>query len=142
MKVVAFLYEGTELPSDILSSMCHQMENFVAPNGGIITKKFNENDLTKLCVKSLVASTSSAKNEEVERAATYISTRFGNLVKEPVKFILSMSEIRNSTDNEAVILRNAVKIISENKSNSILKQYNITPSVVNTIIEFNNSYHV
>lgn len=141
MKIVAFIYNGTELPSDILSTMSRQMSNFVAASSSITVKKFNEEDLVKLGIKTAVESMPN-KDEALEHAATYISTRFGSFFKTPVTMVLAMSEKKNSTTEEATILKNAVSIIVENLGNPLLKKYDITPSVAKVIKEFSTCYHV
>lgn len=141
MKIVAFIYDGTELPCDIISSMSNQMSRFVKSNSTITVKKLNEEDLVKLGIKEVVNSTPS-KNEALEHAATYMQTRYGTFFKSPVSLVIAMSDVKMSTTDEARILKNAVSIIVENLGNPILKKYEITPSVAKTIKEFSTCYHV
>lgn len=142
MKVVTIVYDGTELPSDIISSMVGCMRRFVVEGSNTTVKQFNERDLITLGIKETVSTKADNKTQAVEHAANYISTRFGSFLKEPIKLILAMAEVKNSTTEEATILKNAVSIIVENSTNPILKQNEITPSVVKVIKEFNMSYHV
>lgn len=143
MKVVVFVYEGTELPSDIVSSMAAQMSRFAVNASEIVIKKFNEEDLLHMGVQKAVQGiVFDEKNDAVEHAATYISTRFASFFAQPVKLVLAMSEVKNSTTEEATILKNAVSIIVENPTNPILKKNGLTASVVKVIKEFNTSYHV
>lgn len=142
MKVVTIVYDGTELPSDIISSMVGCMSRFVVEGSNTTVKQLNEKDLITLGIKDAVSVRVDNKTTAVEHAANYISTRFGSFLKEPIKLILAMAEVKNSTTEEATILKNAVSIIVENPTNPILKQNEITPSVVKVIKEFNASYHV
>lgn len=142
MKVITIVYDGTELPSDIISSMVGCMSRFVVEGSNTTVKQLNERDLITLGIKNVVSTRTDNKTQAVEHAANYISTRFGSFLKEPIKLILAMAEVKNSTTEESTILKNAVSIIVENPTNPILKQNEITPSVVKVIKEFNTSYHV
>lgn len=143
MKVVVVVYDGNELPSDIITSMANQMSRFVVDESKIVIKQYNEEALLHMGVRKAVSSiTFDEKNEAIDHACTYLSTRYGSFFKEPVKFVLAMSEVKNSGTNESTILKNAIQIISENPTDPILKKYSITPSVVKTIKEFKTSYHV
>jgi hypothetical protein len=141
MKLVVFTYDGTELPCDIISSMTNQMTRFVKSGSSITVKKLNEEDLVKLGIKSAVCLAPS-RNEALEQAAIYMQKRFGTFFKNPVSLVVSMSEIKGSTTEEARILKSAVSIIVENLGNPMLKQYDITPSVAKVIKEFSTCYHV
>ena len=76
-----------------------------------------------------------------ENAAVYISKKFESVLRKPIKFVLAMSEVKNSLTGEAEILKNAVSIISENSDNPILEKYGLSKTIVKTIAEFNTSYH-
>lgn len=143
MKVIAIIYNGAEVPAEILNAMKNDMNRFVANNSQVVFKTFNESDLVNLGIQASVgAITFDAKNDAVENASNYISTRFGSFLNQPVRLVLAMSEVKNSTAEEATILKNAVSIIVENPTNPILKKNGITASVVKVIKEFNTSYNV
>jgi hypothetical protein len=142
MKVVVFSYDGSELPRDILGSMTNQMSRFIVAGSSVHVEKFNESDLIQLSVKTVAGPSKDDKDEAINHAATYISTRFGKFFKEPVMLAVAMSEVKNSSTEEAVVLKNAVQLVLENICNITLKKYGITPSVVKVIKDFSTCYHV
>lgn len=143
MKVIAIIYNGTEVPGEVLGVMKNDMSRFVANNSQVVIKTFNESDLINLGIKASVSAiTFDEKNDAIEHASNYISTRFGSFLNQPVRLVLAMSEVKNSAVEEATILKNAVSIICENPTNPILKKSGITASVVKVIKEFNTSYNV
>lgn len=143
MKVIAIIYDGSEIPGEILHAMSDEMSRFVVQGSNVVFKKFNENDLVNLGIKNAVSVIAKdPENNPLEHAANYIVTRFGTFLSQPIPLVLAMSEVKNSTTEEAAILKNAVSIIVENPTNPLLKKKGITPSVVKVIKEFNTSYHV
>lgn len=142
MKVVVFSYDGSELPRDILGSMTNQMSRFVVAGSSVHVEKFNESDLIQLSVKSVAGPSKTEKDEALEHAVTYLSTRFGKFFKEPVMLAVAMSEVKNSSTEEAVVLKNAIQIVLENIGNAVLKKYGLTPSVVKVVKDFSTCYHV
>lgn len=142
MKVVAIIYAGSELDSSAVSEIRKAINDFAVGGSQIVIKKYNEEDLLNLGLKTAVADIKfNNENEAVENAATYISKKFESVLRKPVKFVLAMSEVKNSVTGEAEILKNAVSIISENSTNPILAKYGLSNTIVKTIIEFNTSYH-
>lgn len=142
MKVVAIIYTGSELDSSAVSEIHKAMNDFAVGGSEIIIKKYNEEDLLNLGLKTAVADIKfDSENEAVENAAVYISKKFGSVLKKPIKLVLAMSEVKNSTTREAEILKNAVSIISENSNNPILEKHGLSTTIVKVIVEFNTSYH-
>lgn len=142
MKVVAIIYTGSELDSSAVSEIHKAMNDFAVGGSEIVIKKYNEEDLLNLGLKTAVADIKfDSENEAVENAAVYISKKFESVLRKPVKLVLSMSEIKNSATREAEILKNAVSIISENSNNPILEKYGLSKTIIKVIAEFNTSYH-
>lgn len=142
MKVVAIIYTGSELDSSAVSEIHKAINDFAVGGSEIVIKKYNEEDLLNLGLKTTVADIKfDSENEAVENAAEYISKNFKSVLRKPVKFVLSMSEVKNSATLEADILKNAVSIISENSNNPILEKYGLSKTIVKVIVEFNTSYH-
>lgn len=142
MKVVAIIYTGSELDSSAVSEIHKAMNDFAVGGSEIIIKKYNEEDLLNLGLKTAVADIKfDSENEAVENAAIYISKKFGSVLKKPIKLVLAMSEVKNSATVEAKILKNAVSIISENSNNPILEKHGLSTTIVKVIVEFNTSYH-
>lgn len=142
MKVVAIIYTGSELDSSAVSEIHKAMNDFAVGGSEIIIKKYNEEDLLNLGLKTAVADIKfDSENEAVENAAVYISKKFGSVLKKPIKLVLAMSEVKNSATREAEILKNAVSIISENSNNPILEKHGLSTTIVKVIVEFNTSYH-
>ena len=142
MKVVAIIYTGSELDSSAVSEIHKAINDFAVGGSEIVIKKYNEEDLLNLGLKTAVANIKfDNENEAVENAAEYISKRFGSVLKKPVRLVLSMSEVKNSATEEAKILKNAVSIISENSTNPVLEKYRLSKTIVKVIAEFNTSYY-
>ena len=142
MKVVAIIYTGSELDSSAVSEIHKAMNDFAVGGSEIIIKKYNEEDLLNLGLKTAVVDIKfDSENEAVENAAIYISKKFGSVLKKPIKLVLAMSEVKNSATREAEILKNAVSIISENSNNPILEKHGLSTTIVKVIVEFNTSYH-
>lgn len=142
MKVVAIIYTGSELTSSAVSEIHKAINDFAVGGSQIVIKKYNEEDLLNLGLKTAVADIKfDNENEAVENAAVYISKKFESVLRRPIKFVLAMSEVKNSLTGEAEILKNAVSIISENSDNHILEKYGLSKTIVKTITEFNTSYH-
>lgn len=142
MKVVAIIYTGSELDSSAVSEIHKAMNDFAVGGSEIVIKKYNEEDLLNLGLKTAVADIKfDSENEAVENAAVYISKKFGSVLKKPIKLVLAMSEVKNSATREAEILKNAVSIISENSNNPILEKHGLSTTIVKVIVEFNTSYH-
>lgn len=142
MKVVAIIYTGSELNSSAVSEIHKAMNDFAVGGSEIIIKKYNEEDLLNLGLKTAVTDIKfDSENEAVENAAVYISKKFGSVLKKPIKLVLAMSEVKNSATREAEILKNAVSIISENSNNPILEKHGLSTTIVKVIVEFNTSYH-
>lgn len=142
MKVVAIIYTGTELNSNAVSEIHKAINDFAVGGSQIVIKKYNEEDLLNLGLKTAVADIKfDSENEAVENAAVYISKKFGSVLKKPIKLVLAMSEVKNSATREAEILKNAVSIISENSNNPILEKHGLSTTIVKVIVEFNTSYH-
>lgn len=142
MKVVAIIYTGSELDSSAVSEIHKAINDFAVGGSEIVIKKYNEEDLLNLGLKTAVANIKfDSENEAVENAAVYISKKFESVLRKPVRLVLSMSEVKNSTTREAEILKNAVSIISENSNNPILEKYGLSKTIVKVIVEFNTSYH-
>lgn len=142
MKVVAIIYTGSELNSSAISEIHKAMNDFAVGGSEIVIKKYNEEDLLNLGLKTAVADIKfDSENEAVENAAIYISKKFESVLRKPVRLVLSMSEVKNSATREAEILKNAVSIISENSNNPILEKYGLSKTIVKVIAEFNTSYH-
>ena len=142
MKVVAIIYTGSELNSSAVSEIHKAMNDFAVGGSEIVIKKYNEEDLLNLGLKTAVADIKfDSENEAVENAAVYISKKFGSVLKKPIKLVLAMSEVKNSATVEAKILKNAVSIISENSNNPILEKHGLSTTIVKVIVEFNTSYH-
>lgn len=142
MKVVAIIYTGSELDSSAVSEIHKAINDFAVGGSEIVIKKYNEEDLLNLGLKTAVADIKfDSENEAVENAAIYISKKFESVLRKPVRLVLSMSEVKNSATREAEILKNAVSIISENSSNPILEKYGLSKTIVKVIVEFNTSYH-
>ena len=142
MKVVAIIYTGSELTSSAVSEIHKAINDFAVGGSQIVIKKYNEEDLLNLGLKTAVADINfNNENEAVENAAEYISKNFKSVLRKPIRFILSMTEVKNSATLEADILKNAVSIISENSNNPILEKYGLSKTIVKTITEFNTSYH-
>ena len=140
MKVVAIIYTGSELDSNAVSEIHKAINDFAVGGSQIVIKKYNEEDLLNLGLKTAVADIKfDDENKAVENAAVYISRKFESVLRKPVRLVLSMSEVKNS--EEAKILKNAVSIISENSTNPILEKYGLTKTIVKVITEFNTSYH-
>lgn len=142
MKVVAIIYTGSELDSSAVSEIRKAINDFAVGGSQIVIKKYDEEDLLNLGLKTAVANIKfDNENEAVENAAEYISKRFGSVLKKPVRLVLSMSEVKNSATEEAKILKNAVSIISENSTNPVLEKYGLSKTIVKVIAEFNTSYY-
>ena len=142
MKVVAIIYTGSELDSSAVSEIHKAINDFAVGGSQIVIKKYNEEDLLNLGLKTAVANIKfDNENEAVENAAEYISKRFGSVLRKPVRLVLSMSEVKNSATEEAKILKNAVSIISGNSTNPILEKYGLSKTIVKVIAEFNTSYY-
>ena len=142
MKVVAIIYTGSELDSNAVSEIHKAINDFAVGGSEIVIKKYNEEDLLNLGLKTAVADIKfDSENEAVENAAIYISKKFESVLRKPVRLVLSMSEVKNSATREAEILKNAVSIISENSNNPILEKYGLSKTIVKVIVEFNTSYH-
>nr|DAJ76256.1 MAG TPA: hypothetical protein [Crassvirales sp.] len=142
MKVVAIIYTGSELDSSAVSEIHKAINDFAVGGSEIVIKKYNEEDLLNLGLKTAVADIKfDSENEAVENAAIYISKKFESVLRKPVRLVLSMSEVKNSATREAEILKNAVSIISENSNNPILEKYGLSKTIVKVIVEFNTSYH-
>lgn len=142
MKVVAIIYTGSELDSGAVSEIHKAINDFAVGGSEIVIKKYNEEDLLNLGLKTAVADIKfDSENEAVENAAIYISKKFGPVLKKPIKLVLAMSEVKNSATREAEILKNAVSIISENSNNPILEKHGLSTTIVKVIVEFNTSYH-
>lgn len=142
MKVVAIIYTGSELDSSAVSEIHKAINDFAVGGSEIVIKKYNEEDLLNLGLKTAVADIKfDSENEAVENAAVYISKKFESVLRKPVRLVLSMSEVKNSATREAQILKNAVSIISENSNNPILEKYGLSKTIVKVIVEFNTSYH-
>lgn len=142
MKVVAIIYTGSELDSSAVSEIHKAMNDFAVGGSEIVIKKYNEEDLLNLGLKTAVADIKfDSENEAVENAAVYISKKFESVLRKPVRLVLSMSEVKNSATREAEILKNAVSIISENSNNPILEKYGLSKTIIKVIAEFNTSYH-
>ena len=142
MKVVAIIYTGSELDSSAVSEIHKAINDFAVGGSQIVIKKYNEEDLLNLGLKTAVANIKfDNENEAVENAAEYISKRFGSVLRKPVRLVLSMSEVKNSATEEAKILKNAVSIISGNSTNPVLEKYGLSKTIVKVIAEFNTSYH-
>lgn len=142
MKVVAIIYTGSELDSSTVSEIHKAINDFAVGGSEIVIKKYNEEDLLNLGLKTAVADIKfDSENEAVENAAIYISKKFESVLRKPVRLVLSMSEVKNSATREAEILKNAVSIISENSNNPILEKYGLSKTIVKVIVEFNTSYH-
>ena len=142
MKVVAIIYTGSELDSSAVSEIHKAINDFAVGGSQIVIKKYNEEDLLNLGLKTAVANIKfDNENEAVENAAEYISKRFGSVLRKPVRLVLSMSEVKNSATEEAKILKNAVSIISNNSTNPILEKYGLSKTIVKVIAEFNTSYY-
>ncbi len=142
MKVVAIIYTGSELDSSAVSEIHKAINDFAVGGSEIVIKKYNEEDLLNLGLKTAVADIKfDSENEAVENAAVYISKKFGSVLKKPIKLVLAMSEVKNSATVEAKILKNAVSIISENSNNPILEKHGLSTTIVKVIVEFNTSYH-
>ena len=142
MKVVAIIYTGSELDSSAVSEIHKAINDFAVGGSEIVIKKYNEEDLLNLGLKTAVADIKfDSENEAVENAAVYISKKFESVLRKPVRLVLSMSEVKNSTTREAEILKNAVSIISENSNNPMLERYGLSKTIVKVIVEFNTSYH-
>ena len=142
MKVVAIIYTGSELDSSAVSEIHKAMNDFAVGGSEIVIKKYNEEDLLNLGLKTAVTDIKfDSENEAVENAAVYISKKFGSVLKKPIKLVLAMSEVKNSATREAEILKNAVSIISENSNNPILEKHGLSTTIVKVIVEFNTSYH-
>lgn len=142
MKVVAIIYTGSELDSSAVSEIHKAINDFAVGGSEIVIKKYNEEDLLNLGLKTAVADIKfDSENEAIENAAIYISKKFESVLRKPVRLVLSMSEVKNSATREAEILKNAVSIISENSNNPILEKYGLSKTIVKVIVEFNTSYH-
>mgnify|MGYP004457608525 FL=1 len=142
MKVVAIIYTGSELDSSAVSEIHKAINDFAVGGSQIVIKKYNEEDLLNLGLKTAVANIKfDNENEAVENAAEYISKRFGSVLRKPVRLVLSMSEVKNSATEEAKILKNAVSIISGNSTNPVLEKYGLSKTIVKVIAEFNTSYY-
>ncbi len=142
MKVVAIIYAGSELDSSAVSEIHKAINDFAVGGSQIVIKKYNEEDLLNLGLKTAVANIKfDNENEAVENAAEYISKRFGSVLRKPVRLVLSMSEVKNSATEEAKILKNAVSIISGNSTNPVLEKYGLSKTIVKVIAEFNTSYY-
>lgn len=142
MKVVAIIYTGSELDSSAVSEIHKAINDFAVGGSEIVIKKYNEEDLLNLGLKTAVADIKfDSENEAVENAAVYISRKFEPVLRKPVRLVLAMSEVKNSATGEAEILKNAVSIISENSNNPILEKYGLSKTIVKVIVEFNTSYH-
>ncbi len=142
MKVIAIIYTGSELDSSAVSEIHKAINDFAVGGSEIVIKKYNEEDLLNLGLKTAVADIKfDSENEAVENAAIYISKKFGSVLKKPIKLVLAMSEVKNSATREAEILKNAVSIISENSNNPILEKHGLSTTIVKVIVEFNTSYH-
>ena len=142
MKVVAIIYTGSELDSSAVSEIHKAINDFAVGGSEIVIKKYNEEDLLNLGLKTAVANIKfDNENEAVENAAEYISKRFGSVLRKPVRLVLSMSEVKNSATEEAKILKNAVSIISGNSTNPVLEKYGLSKTIVKVIAEFNTSYY-
>ena len=142
MKVIAIIYTGSELDSSAVSEIHKAINDFAVGGSQIVIKKYNEEDLLNLGLKTAVADIKfNSENEAVENAAIYISKKFESVLRKPVRLVLSMSEVKNSATREAEILKNAVSIISENSNNPILEKYGLYKTIVKVIVEFNTSYH-
>ena len=142
MKIVAIIYTGSELDSSAVSEIHKAINDFAVGGSQIVIKKYNEEDLLNLGLKTAVANIKfDNENEAVENAAEYISKRFGSVLRKPVRLVLSMSEVKNSATEEAKILKNAVSIISGNSTNPVLEKYGLSKTIVKVIAEFNTSYY-
>lgn len=142
MKVVAIIYTGSELDGNAVSEIHKAINDFAVGGSEIVIKKYNEEDLLNLGLKTAVADIKfDSENEAVENAAVYISKKFGSVLKKPIKLVLAMSEVKNSATREAEILKNVVSIISENSNNPILEKHGLSTTIVKVIVEFNTSYH-
>ena len=142
MKVVAIIYTGSELDSSAVSEIHKAINDFAVGGSQIVIKKYNEEDLLNLGLKTAVANIKfDNENEAVENAAVFISKRFESVLRKPVRLVLSMSEVKNSATEEAKILKNAVSIISNNSTNPILEKYGLSKTIVKVIVEFNTSYY-
>lgn len=142
MKVVAIIYTGSELDSSAVSEIHKAINDFAVGGSEIVIKKYNEEDLLNLGLKTAVADIKfDSENEAIENAAIYILKKFESVLRKPVRLVLSMSEVKNSATREAEILKNAVSIISENSNNPILEKYGLSKTIVKVIVEFNTSYH-
>lgn len=142
MKVVAIIYTGTELNSNAVSEIHKAINDFAVGGSQIVIKKYNEEDLLNLGLKTAVAGIKSDdENKAVENAAVYISRKFESVLRKPIRLVLSMSEVKNSATEEANILKNAVSIISNNSTNPILEKYGLSKTIVKVIAEFNTSYY-
>ena len=134
MKIVAIIYTGSELTSSAVSEIHKAINDFAVGGSQIVIKKYNEEDLLNLGLKTAVADINfDNENEAVENAAEYISKNFKSVLRKPIRFILSMTEVKNSATLEADILKNAVSIISENSTNPILEKYGLSKTIVKTI---------
>ncbi len=106
MKVVAIIYTGSELDSSAVSEIHKAINDFAVGGSEIVIKKYNEEDLLNLGLKTAVADIKfDSENEAVENAAVYISKKFGSVLKKPIKLVLAMSEVKNSATVEAKILQ-------------------------------------
>lgn len=142
MKVVAIIYTGSELDSSAVSEIHKAINDFAVGGSQIVIKKYNEEDLLNLGLKTAVADIKfDSENEAVENAVVYISKKFEPVLRKPIRLILAMSEVKNSATREAEILKNAVSIISENSNNPILEKYGLSKTIIKVIVEFNTSYH-
>ena len=83
MKVVAIIYTGSELTSSAVSEIHKAINDFVVGGSQIVIKKYNEEDLLNLGLKTAVADIKfDNENEAVENPAVYISKKFESVLKD------------------------------------------------------------
>ena len=93
MKVIAIVYDGSEIPQSTIIEALRPMLDKYASNPHVVVKQYGEEDLVKMGVVASVGKIAkTSKEEEIAHAAVYIKERFGEIFDNKVQLTLGFIE--------------------------------------------------
>lgn len=141
MKVIAIVYDGSEIPQSTIVETLKPMFDKYASNPNIVVKQYGEEDLIKMGIAASVGKIAkTSKEEEIVHAVVYIKEKFGEIFDNKVQLALGFIESLNMHDT---LLSNAINIIYNNRTNvAAITAEGLPLGVLNAIISFKENYHV
>lgn len=145
MKVVAIVYEGSSIPTQVAMERVKDMLGvYVNNSSAVVVKQYDEEDLLNMGVHSSINSISkTSKEEAIEHSINYIVGKLHDTFGSEVQFTLGLLEVLNSPEKE--MLKKAINIIYDNRDSievKTMKAMGIPIKIFSAIISFKRNYDV